>query len=94
MTKITEVKLSLSIFREGKTYIAFSPALDISTAGKSATEAKKNFDELVQIFFEETEKHGTTEDALLSLGWEKLKSKKWQPPVEVEHTTTRVAVPA
>lgn len=94
MEKKTEVKLSLSIFREGKIYVAFSPALDISTAGKSATEAKKNFDELVQIFFEETEKHGTTEDALLSLGWEKLKSKEWHPPVEVERTTTRVAVPA
>ena len=94
MRKMTDVKLTVSIFREGKTYVAFSPALDISTVGKSATEAKKNFDELVRIFFEETEKHGTTNDALLSLGWEKLKSKEWHPPVEVERTTTSVAVPA
>jgi len=91
---MAEVSLTMSVFKEGNAYVAFSPALDISTAGKSATDAKKNFDELVRIFFEETEKHGTTENALLSLGWEKLKSKEWQPPVEVEHTTTRVAVPA
>lgn len=91
---MTDVDLTVSVFKEGKAYVAFSPALDISTAGKSATEAKKNFEELVRIFFEETEKHGTTDDALISLGWEKVKSKEWLPPVEVEHTTTKVAVPA
>lgn len=94
MKNTTEVQLSVSVFKEGKSYIASSPALDISTAGKSASDAKKNFEELVRLFFEETEKHGTTDDALLSLGWEKVKSKQWLPPVEVEHTTTKVAVPA
>lgn len=78
-------------------FVAYAPALDVSTAGKTLKEVKSNLEELVSIFFEETEKHGTTEDALYSLGWEKVtknKSSDWLPPLEIEHATTKVCVPA
>ena len=48
--------LPVQIFKQGKTYVAYTPVLDISTVGKNQTEAKKRFIELVDIFFEELEK--------------------------------------
>jgi len=94
MKKPTEVSLSVTFFKEGKVFVAYSPALDISTVGKSLKEVKANFEELTNLFFEETENRGTTEDALLSLGWQKTESRQWQPPVEVEHSIQKVLVPA
>lgn len=86
------VGLNVSIFKEGKMFVAFAPALDLSTSGKTVEEAQKNFSEAVEIFFEETERKGTTNDALLSLGWEQKDSKVF-PPVEVARTVTQVTVP-
>ncbi len=76
--------IPVSFLKEGKTYVAFTPALDISTCGKTLREAKKRFEELVQIFFEEVERKGTLEEALESLGWERIDGE-WCPPQEIEH---------
>ncbi len=45
-----ELKLSVSIIREGKKFIAYTPALDLSTSGRSYEEVKKRFNEIVNIF--------------------------------------------
>lgn len=90
--KNMKVGLNVSIFKEGKMFVAFSPALDLSTSGKSIAEAQKNFSEAVEIFFEETERKGTTNEALISLGWEQKDSKVF-PPVEVARTVTNISVP-
>ena len=94
-----DVKLSLTvnISKQGSRFVAFSPALDISTSGKDEAEAKKRFEELVEIFFEELHELGTTEDVLTELGWNKVQPKtsahsaaQWLPP----HTTqVQVKVP-
>ncbi|MDB5164649.1 MAG: hypothetical protein JWL89_275 [Candidatus Saccharibacteria bacterium] len=74
------VGLPVSIKKEGTAYIAFTPALDISTYGKTQREAKKSFSELVSIFFEEfIDNPDGLEVVLGSLGWTKRKSN-WQPP--------------
>ena len=53
--KITQlnVNLPVSIKREGGVFVAYTPALDISTYGNTKGEAKKSFNELVTVFFEE-----------------------------------------
>ncbi|MEK7117808.1 MAG: hypothetical protein AAB861_03485, partial [Patescibacteria group bacterium] len=60
-------------------------ALDIATSGKTDVEVKKRFSELVNIFFEELEDMGTTEDVLSELGWKKqkvsTKLNQWLPPL-------------
>jgi predicted RNase H-like HicB family nuclease len=59
MSKTTlNINLPVSILREGKAFVAYSPALDLSTAGKSFDEAINRFDEAVQIFFEEMLEEG------------------------------------
>jgi hypothetical protein len=53
------LNLPVSILREKKRFVAYSPALDISTSGKSFKEAQSHFAEIVQLFFQEIEERGT-----------------------------------
>jgi hypothetical protein len=83
MEKINlQFKLPVSIIREGKKYIAYTPVLDLSTSANSFEVAKKRFGELVYIFFEELIKKGTLEEVLRDLGWRKVQ-KNWNPPVVI-----------
>ena len=77
-----EFSLPVSILREGKKYIAYTPALDLSTSGNTFDQAKKRFDEIVHLFFEEIVKENTIEKVLTELGWQKVNAK-WNPPIVV-----------
>ncbi|MBI2120684.1 MAG: hypothetical protein HYT94_03625 [Parcubacteria group bacterium] len=79
-----KIQLPVSILKERKAFIAYSPALDLSTAGKSFDEALKRFDEAVQIFFEEMAEEGNTNEVLESLGWHRQK-RSWTPPSVIAH---------
>jgi hypothetical protein len=72
--KIQELKLAVNFIKEGKSVVAYSPALDISTAGKDKKETQKNFEEMVSIFFKDIIERNTIKDVLSDLGWKK-KSK-------------------
>ncbi len=87
------VSVPVSVFKEGKTYVAYSPIVDLSSCGKTHQEAEKRFREAVHLFFEEMLKRGTLKEVLKGLGWTKTK-KSWQPPTLVAHTTETVKVPA
>lgn len=75
-----EIILPVSIFKEGKHYVAYTSALDLSTSAKTFDEVKKRLFESVQIFFEELAKKETTEEVLKGLGWHKTNGS-WSPPV-------------
>jgi predicted RNase H-like HicB family nuclease len=51
-----QVNLPVSILREGKQFIAYTPALDLSTSGKTYEEVRRRFREIVEIFLEEVTK--------------------------------------
>lgn len=87
-----QVAIPVSIFRDGGTFVAYSPALDISTCAGSLSEVKERFKELVNIFFEELYRKGTTDEVLESLGWKK-ENHIWSPPEEIEHSTETFTVP-
>lgn len=87
------IKLHVSIFKEGKTFVAYSPALDLSTAAKTFDEVKRRFTEAVAVFFSEIEKMGTKDLVLSGLGWQKVKST-WQPMVPVAHELQEFRVAA
>ncbi len=86
-------KLTVSIIKEGKQYIAYAPALDFSTCGKTEKQAKKRFEEAVDVFFEELVKNETLEKVLTDLGWKK-KNIQWEPPTVVSTGTRTFCVPA
>lgn len=66
-------KLPVSVFKEGKHYIAYTPVLDLSTSANTYEEVKKRFTEIVGIFFEQIIKKGTLDEILGGLGWRKIK---------------------
>ena len=87
------ISIPVSVFKEDKVFVAYTPALDLSTCADTWTEAKKQFAELVGIFFEELERKGTTGEVLESMGWKRMK-RSWSAPVEVEHSIESFEVSA
>ena len=81
---LKEVNLPITIFKEGKSYIAYSPALDLSTSASTYKKAQDRFSEIVEIFFAELSDMGTLDTVLADLGWQKVKSN-WLPPVVVSN---------
>lgn len=81
---LKEVNLPVTIFKEGKSYIAYSPALDISTSAKTYKKAQARFLELVEIFLSEIHEMGTLDTVLQNMGWQKVKSN-WMPPIVVSN---------
>lgn len=86
-----EAKLPLSIFKEGKTFIAYTPALNLSTSGKDFNEVNERFTEALNIFIEESLKKGTLEQTLEDCGWTKIK-QQWSPPIVIKNTNIPVKV--
>jgi len=89
-----KAKLDVIFFKEGKKFIAYSPAIDLSTCGDTFTQAKKRFAEAADVFFEETIKMGTIEDVLKECGWKKVSRPKthWVPPTIIGQSETEVTV--
>ncbi len=50
MIKFQEVGLSVMFYKEGNKYIAYAPALRLSTCGDSIEQAKKRFEEISHLF--------------------------------------------
>ena len=84
--------LPVSILKEGKSFIAYTSALDLSTSGETFEDAQKNFNEAVNIFFEELIEMGTLEEVLSGLGWQKEKNK-FVPPFVVANQTENFSIP-
>lgn len=72
--------LNVAIFKEGRTFVAFAPALDLVAQGKSIAEARKRFEEVFDIYLEETLAKGTLEMDLMRCGWHKREGNL-QPPM-------------
>lgn len=92
MKDIDNLKLQIDFLREGKNYIAYSPALDLATCGKTMSDAKKSFVEAVELFFETIVENRTYKDVLKDLGW-KVKGKEFTPPMIVSREMQSVTVP-
>lgn len=78
------LRVPVYIFIEDGIHVAYTPALELSSYGQSIDDAKKAFEEAVDIFFEETSQQGTLEKVLLSLGWQlqqKPKAIYKEPPI-------------
>jgi predicted RNase H-like HicB family nuclease len=72
--------LPVIFFKEKGQFVAYTPALDISTSGKTLDEAERRFVEAAKIFLEECHAMGALSQVLQELGWEK-KRGVWIPPI-------------
>ena len=57
------------VFREGQTFVAYCPELDVSSCGKSVDEARQNLRIAVRLFLEEAERMGILEQILEEAGY-------------------------
>ncbi len=87
-----KASLPVTYLREGHQFVAYTPALDLSTSGSTFEQARKRFDEIVRIFFQECLSMGTLENVLFDLGWEKT-DNVWNPPVVVAQGTQPISIP-
>jgi predicted RNase H-like HicB family nuclease len=77
-----KVEVAIVINKEYDSFVAYSPALELSSYGDSEKEALVAFDDALDIFIEETTKKGTLEKVLLKLGWtlRQVPKVEYRPP--------------
>ncbi len=72
MASITKIKANLTLigFKEGKTFLIYSPALDLTGYGKNEEEAKQSFHIMFEGFIDYATKKGTLKNELNRLDWQ------------------------
>jgi hypothetical protein len=90
-----EYNLPVVLMRQGKYFIAYTPALELSVQGRSKADVQKRFGEAVVLFFEDLHERGTMDEVLEDLGWVKRARSAWMPPQLIDSPSEiKVAVPA
>lgn len=79
MTEYHFFSIEFYIFREGESYIAYCPSLDISTCAETYNDAISSFYEAFQLYIECCVESGTLHDDLAEHGW-KFQKKNLTPP--------------
>lgn len=74
-----EVPYTVHIFKEGSTYVAYVPELDVSSCGASREDARRNIGEAVQAFVETSGELGTLDEILEEAGYER-EGNGWRGP--------------
>lgn len=67
---LLNLNVEVALFKEEGIWVAYCPALEVSSYGDDKDEAKVAFEEALQIFLAETERKRTLEKYLLKLGWQ------------------------
>jgi predicted RNase H-like HicB family nuclease len=70
-----DIEFTCQILKEGKTYVAYSPELDVSSCGSTRERARRNLLEAVRLFLQEAERMGTLEQILQEAGYVRHKQK-------------------
>jgi len=91
-------KLPINVLRcrATKLFVVHTPALDLSSAGKTEAEALHKFGEATQLFLSELQRMGTLDEVLEEHGWSKNRKQAfpWVPPELLHHKSIAVKIPA
>jgi len=85
-----EIQFTTQIFKEGRTFVAHTPELDVSSCGGTKEKALNNLKQAVGLFLEEAGKLGTLEQILEEAGYLKRRGKLEGPKLV---STRRVSIP-
>jgi len=77
-----EVEVLLVLDDDSSQYVAYCPALELSSYGDTEEEARLAFEDALAIFLRDTTERGTLDQLLLALGWRLLKQPEavYEPP--------------
>jgi predicted RNase H-like HicB family nuclease len=59
-----DIAYTVHTFKEGRTYIAYVPELDLSSCGATVDDARRNIRDAVQGFLETSEEMNTLDEIL------------------------------
>ena len=87
-----DICFTIHIFKEGPTFVAHVPELDLSSCGATEGEARSNIRDAVHGFLEATAEMGTLTQILEEAGY-KRDGDTWQAPefVSIDHSRVSVA---
>jgi predicted RNase H-like HicB family nuclease len=88
-----EFKLFGTIKRQNDWYVAYCPPLDISTQGRTLTEAKANLKEACSLFLQSCFERGTFEQAMRELGWSVANGANPKPPARIPQGAFQFPIP-
>jgi len=82
MTVTFTLRLPLKMKKDGDSFVAWCPPLDVYSMGDNQTEAKKNLVEAVRLFITNCYERGTLDAVLKSCGFRPLDPRRrTEPPV-------------
>src|ERR1017187_395088 len=77
--QIGDISFTVHVFKEGPTYVAYAPELDVSSCGDTDEQARKNIQDAVRGFLETSAEIGTLEEILLEAGYQR-DGHAWRAP--------------
>lgn len=88
---LQEVTYTAYTFKEGGSYVAYVPELDLSGCGATCDEARKNIQDAVRGFVETSADRGTLAEILEEAGYVR-EGDSWRAPefVSLDRLTTKV----
>ncbi|HTX42916.1 MAG TPA: type II toxin-antitoxin system HicB family antitoxin [Acidobacteriaceae bacterium] len=86
-----EIPYTVHTFKEGPTFVAYVPELDVSSCGATNEEARRNIREAVQAFVETSAEMGTLDVILQESGYTRS-GDSWEAPEFVALDRQRVSV--
>jgi hypothetical protein len=90
--RLRDFSFDAHIFKEGDTYVAYVPALDLSSCGATDDEARVNIRDAVRGFLAASEDLGTLDEILQEAGYAP-EGDGWRAPefVSIDRLTTSIA---
>jgi predicted RNase H-like HicB family nuclease len=77
--RVSDFSFTAHIFREGAMYVAYVPALDVSSCGATDEEARRNIRDAVRGFLAASADLGTLDEILQEAGYER-EGEQWRAP--------------
>jgi len=88
-----KIALSVQVWKEGTTRIAYTPELDISSCGKTVAQAKSRLREAVSLFLQEAVRMGSLGAILEESGFER-RGKTYRLRPVLAREKIKLALPA
>jgi len=66
---MVQIDYDMIVFREGASYVAYCPELDVSSCGRDTDEARASLRTAVRLFVEECTRLGTLNQVLQEAGY-------------------------
>jgi predicted RNase H-like HicB family nuclease len=89
---IPDISFTAQVWKEGATFVAYSPELDVASCGSSLAKARTALQEAVSLFLEECARKGSLQAILSEAGFEKHGSS-YRPRRILAREKLRLAVP-